>query len=44
MPSGGEETSANDLDAYWLGFDDKANMDVLSKALRFLLNLRACYR
>ena len=44
MPSGSEGTSANDLDAYWLGFDDKANMDVLSKALRFLLNLRACYR
>ena len=29
---------------YWLGFDDKAIMDVLSKGLRFLLNLRACYR
>jgi len=26
------------------GFDDKASMDVLSKALRFLLNLRARYR
>ena len=23
------------LIAYWLGFDDKASMDVLSKALRF---------
>jgi len=44
MPSGGEETSANDLDAYWLGLEDKDNMDVLSKALRFLVNLRACYR
>ena len=32
------------LIAYWLGFDDKAGMDVLSKALRFLLNLRAGYR
>jgi hypothetical protein len=32
------------LIAYWLGFDDKASMDVLSKALRFLLNLRARYR
>jgi len=32
------------LIAYWLGFDDKAIVDVLSKALRFLLNLRACYR
>ena len=32
------------LIAYWLGFDDKASMDVLSKALRFLLSLRARYR
>ncbi|HEY3025324.1 MAG TPA: hypothetical protein VGJ55_04135 [Pyrinomonadaceae bacterium] len=32
------------LIAYWLGFDDKATMDVLRKALRFLLNLRARYR
>ena len=32
------------LIAYWLGFDNKASMDLLSKALRFLLNLRACYR
>jgi len=44
MSSGSEGTSANDLDAYWLGFDDKANMDVLSKTLRFLVNLRARYR
>ena len=44
MPSGGEETSANDLNAYWLGFDDKATMDILRKALRFLLNLRTRYR
>jgi hypothetical protein len=32
------------LIACWLGFDDKAGMDVLSKAPRFLLNLRARYR
>ena len=90
MPSGIEETSANDLDAgvgrgleflrrrqlpsgefkvcvspdlnlpydcvfdsspfpaaliaYWLGFNDKATLDVLRKALHFLLNLRARYR
>jgi hypothetical protein len=32
------------LIAYWLGFDDKASVDVLSKALRFCLNLRVHYR
>jgi hypothetical protein len=32
------------LIAYRLGFDDKAGMDVLSKAPRFLLNLGACYQ
>ena len=31
------------LIAYWLGFDDKASMDVLRKMLRSLLNLCACY-
>ena len=43
MPSGSEGTSADDLNAYWLGFDDKATM-ILRKGLRFLLNLRTRYR